>query len=461
MKAPNVRITDPVLREAQEAICSDIKAAGGRALLVGGCVRDAVFGMVAQDIDIEVYGLSPQRLVATLGARFKINLVGQAFGVIKIRGLPIDISVPRRESKTGLGHKGFDVLSDPLMTVEEAASRRDFTMNAMAFDPLTSECLDPYGGMRDIEARVLRHTSGRFVEDPLRVLRGMQFAARYDLKAAPETISLCRDIAPEGLAQERIFGEWRKLILAGSRPSRGLEFLQACRWTRYFPELKALVGCEQDPYWHPEGDVWNHVLCCLDAFASQRIGDEWEDLVVGFAVLCHDFGKPITTRCQNGKLTSKMHEIAGIEPTRQFLRRMTNHSRLETEVLPLVKAHMRPLSLFKSRTRDSAVRRLAQSVKRIDRIARVASADRMGRPPVLVRGLPAEEWLIKRASELKVNDAAPEPLVMGRHLLELGLRPGPRIGLILKACHEAQIDGQFSAVAEGIEFAAGVIAEEL
>ncbi len=454
-----MRITDPALEEAQRTISEAVRAAGGRALLTGGCVRNAALGLPATDLDIEVYGIPPDRLKAILSERFIVDLVGQAFGVLKVHGLPIDVSIPRRESKTGVGHRGFETHSDPFMTVQEAASRRDFTMNAMAFDPASGEVIDPYGGRRDLEARVLRHTSEKFVEDPLRVLRGMQFAARFDLTVAPETVSLCRSLTPEHLARERIFEEWRKLLLLGVRPSRGLTFLRDCGWLPYFPELEALIGCAQEPDWHPEGDVWIHTLHCLDAFASERLGQDGEDLVVGLAVLCHDLGKPASTMIENGKIRSKGHEAAGEAPTRSFLGRMTTQQDLIEDVVPLVLTHLRPRELYEARAGDSAVRRLALRVGRIDRLVRVARADQMGRPPMVFDGFPAGEWLLTRSRLLDVERAAPPPIVLGRHLLDLGLTPGPKVGAILKACYEAQIDGAFSTLEEGTEYAKRLIRE--
>ena len=292
----DIAFDDTALGEQVRAILTAIRDGGGRALLVGGCVRDALLGRPAQDVDIEVYRLPAERLEALLAARFAIDRVGQAFGILKIHGLDVDVSLPRRESKAGLGHRGFAVQSDPDLSYEEAAARRDFTINAMAFDPLNGELIDPFDGRGDLRNRILRHTSARFSEDPLRVLRGAQFAARFDLTAAPETVAIARTIGLEGLAPERIYEEWRKLVAQGVRPSRGLHFLKECEWIRFFPEPAALIGCAQDPGWHPEGDVWEHTLYCMDAYARGRTGDAWEDLVVGWAVLCHDFGKPRTTK---------------------------------------------------------------------------------------------------------------------------------------------------------------------
>ncbi len=452
-----LRIDDSELAEAVTTICTAVRRAGGRALVVGGSVRDAALGKTAQDIDIEVCRVSVAALQRLLAARFEIMRVGEAFGVLKIRGLPLDVSLPRRESKIGLGHKGFEINSDPSLSPEEAASRRDFTINALAYDPLTGEVIDPYNGMEDIDRRILRHTSEKFAEDPLRVLRGMQFAARFDLTPAEETVALCQTIEPEGLARERIYDEWKKLILLGVRPSQGLRFLEASGWIRYFPELAALQGCEQEQDWHPEGDVWVHTLLCMDAFAGARAGDEWEDVVVGFAVLCHDFGKPATTRFDRGRLRSLGHEEAGAEPTRSFLGRVSNHHALIEAVVPLVTHHLRPQQFYAASAGDAAIRRLARNVERIDRLVRVAEADSRGRTGRETDSFPAGMWLLKRAHELAVADAAPEPIVKGRHLIALGLDPGPQFSPILAACYEAQLDGTFATLDEGIDFARTVI----
>lgn len=445
-------IADKTLKNAVQTVCRIASEAGGRALLVGGCVRDAAFGLPAEDIDIEVYGISPARLEALLSERFKVARVGRAFGVLKLCGLPLDVALPRRESKSGLGHKGFEIFPDPSMTVEQAARRRDFTMNAMALDPLTGALIDPCDGLQDVQNLVLRHTSKQFTEDPLRVLRGMQFVARFDLDVAPETVELCQTVEPEGLARERIFAEWKKLIVAGLKPAKGFSFLRDCGWIRYFPELAALIGCQQDPHWHPEGDVWTHTLHCMDVFAAERVEDEWEDLVVGFAVLCHDLGKPATTTFEGGWIHSKGHERAGEAPTRSFLQRLTRQQDLVAAVVPLVTHHLRPRELYKGQSGNAAVRRLALQVKRIDRLVRVARADDCGRPPRPFDGFPAGAWLLKRAAALEVESQAPLPIVQGRHLIALGLQPGPQFSPILDACFQAQIEGQFSDLHDGINF---------
>ncbi len=449
-------IDDEVLRSHFRTICREVTTAGGRALLVGGSVRDAALGFPVRDLDIEVYGFPPSRIRELLSKQFRLDLVGRAFPVLKVHDLPIDISIPWPRS-AGLEAGELDDLWDPRVSVEEAASRRDFTMNAMALDPETQELIDPLGGFQDLGAKVLRHTSDKFGEDPLRVLRGMQLAARFDLTVAPETVEVCRLLSSQGLATERIFEEWKKLILRGRRPSRGLGFLRDSGWLRDYPELEALIGCRQEPDWHPEGDVWIHTLHCMDAFAGERIGHDEEDLIVGLGVLCHDVGKPATTRIERDRITSQGHEPAGEGPTRSFLERLTHQQGLIEAVVPLVMTHLRPQALYDARAGDSAIRRLARHAGRIDRLVRVARCDQMGRPPRVFDGFPAGEWLLTRARALEVEQAAPKPLVMGRHLLDLGLPTGPRVGRILEACYEAQLDGAFSTVEMGIEYAKRVI----
>ncbi len=449
----NLDHLDEELAEVLTRVSRTIAAAGGRAWLVGGVVRDGFLGLSISDLDLEVFGLPAVDLRAVLEKEFELDLVGQSFGIIKLRRWPIDIGLPRREAKIGLGHKGFEVHSDPGMSLKEAAARRDFTLNAVYCDPLTGEVEDPFGGLDDLAHGKLRHTSPAFGEDPLRVLRSMQLAARFDLEVVPETVEICRSIEPEGLTSERIFGEWTKLVTLGKVPSRGLAFLKECGWLQYFPELAALPGVPQDPAWHPEGDVWVHTLHCLDAFAAEKVGHPWEDLVVGLAVLCHDLGKPDTTTSEDGVIRSLGHEERGVTLTEEFLGRMTSHRKLLAEVTPLVAEHMRPSTLFKAQASDAAIRRLAARVGRIDRLVRVARADVLGRPPLASTEYPAGDWLLEGARRLDIENHPPEPLVLGRHLIDLGQKPGTTFGRILAKCYEAQLAGKFTTVEAGIQYA--------
>ena len=450
----------PARAAALRALCLDAAAAGGRALLIGGCVRDALLGYMPRDLDLEVLGLAPARLRALVAARFRAEAVGRHFPVLHLAGLSIDVSLPRRRGFGGAAPPDFDTGAEPGASPAEAAARRDFTIDAIALDPLTGEVVDPCGGLADLAAGRLRHASERFDEDPLRVLRAMQLLARFELAPAEETVRRCRALSPAGLPRERIFGEWRRLLLEGLRPSRGLAFLRDAGWLCHFPELEALVGCPQDPAWHPEGDVWIHTLHALDAFAGARSGDARDDLVVGFAVLCHDFGKPATTREESGRITSKGHEALGAELCERFLARMTDERDLQAEVAPLVAAHLAPAELHRQAAGDAAIRRLARRVGRIDRLVRVAAADHAGRPP-LAPPFAAGDWLLERARALEVLRAAPRPLVQGRHLIAAGRTPGPDFGPILRACYEAQLAGAFASEEEGVAYLRGLLEDQL
>ena len=438
-------------RSAVLRIASIVRNLGGRAWLVGGAVRDALLSSPVKDADLEIFNLPSHTLHSALAKEFSLDLVGASFGVFKLHHFAIDVALPRRESKSGSGHRAFTIEGDPSLSLPSAASRRDFTINAIYLDPLTGELADPFSGRRDLLSRTLRHVSPKFSEDPLRVLRGMQLSARFLLSPAPETISICRTMTPENLPPERLFSEWTKLLLKGIQISRGLSFLRSTSWLRFFPELHRLVSCPQDPQWHPEGDVWNHTCLCLDRFAATRTGNDPEDLIVGLAVLCHDFGKPLCTIFKDGHYRSPGHDALGRAPTLSFLSRLTNEERILRSVPTLVAAHMQPFQMFHSHATDSAVRRLALKVGRIDRLLRVCRADSEGRagswPP------PNElSWLAARAEALRIAAAAPKPIIMGRHLIALGLKPAPQFSTILSQCFSAQLDGAFSTLPSALSY---------
>lgn len=437
-------------RDEVNRIAQCVRDAGGRALLVGGCVRDELLGREVNDFDVEVYGIAPDRLVALLSSHWALDSVGAAFGVLKIRHLPIDVSLPRRENRLGAGHRDFSISADPSLPVADAASRRDFTINAILRDPLTGEMIDPWRGIEDLRRGVLRHVSGHFTEDPLRVLRAMQFLARFPLTPAPETVALCSAMTQDALARERIASEWEKLLLKGETPSRGLDFLRECGWLKFYPELEALVGCEQCEAFHPEGDVWRHTCLAVDAAAELRRrasrGADG-DLVVALSALCHDFGKPKTTAMgPRGHVVSYCHETAGVPVARGFLTRIWNRPALADDVCRLVASHMRPVPLVMQGAGDRAYRRLAVEARRLDLLADVVECD--------VRATLAGEKSLalvrefrKRTAELFIDRAPPRPFVQGRDLIARGMKPGREFGEIISACYERQLDGEITDAA--------------
>lgn len=422
--------------------------------LVGGCVRDALKQQAQKDFDIEVFGISYQELEGELANWGRVDLVGRSFGVIKLttrQGLTYDFSLARRDSKASPGHKGFTITFDPGITPQEAAARRDFTINSLMYDPRSEEILDFYGGMADLQQGILRHTSDAFVEDPLRVLRGMQFTARFDLIAAPETIELCQSIKHTygELAPERVREEWFKWAAKSRRPSRGLEFLRDTGWLMHFPEIQALLGVPQEPLWHPEGDVFTHTSLCCDAMAqlpAWKSASEISRIVYMMAILAHDFAKPQTTTraLKEGvmRIVSPGHEEAGGPLAESFLARINAPNNIRERVVPLVVNHLAHLNIVS----DRGVRRLAKrlSPETIEGLCMVIEADHSGRPPK-PPGLPQNaKLLLTKADELQLRDQAPKPILQGRDLLEIGKSPGKEFGIILATAFEAQLEGQFS-----------------
>jgi tRNA nucleotidyltransferase (CCA-adding enzyme) len=414
-------------------------------------------GHPSKDIDLEVFGVAADALKTMLREIGTVNTVGESFTVYKVVGL--DVSLPRRESKIGRGHKAFEVTGDPSLSHEEAARRRDFTINAIAWDPLTDEYIDPFHGREDINRRILRAVDPRtFAEDSLRVLRAVQFAARFEFTMDPSSAELCRRIPLDDLPAERIWGEFEKLLLRARRPSIGFALaLHLGVIERLFPELDTLVGCPQEPEWHPEGDVWVHTLLVIDQ-ARARIDDlpYPQRVAVMLGAVCHDLGKPATTAFIDGRIRSLDHESEGVPPATALLNRLNIHSLqgydVRREVLGIVAHHLKPGMFAKAQppVGDGAFRRLAQKVDLV-LLARVAKADCEGRGGGF--DCSAMDWFLARARELGVEHAPPEPLVKGRHLLELGAIPGPAIGEVLRQVYERQLDGSVASFEEALALA--------
>jgi tRNA nucleotidyltransferase (CCA-adding enzyme) len=431
-----------------------VRAAGGRALIVGGWTRDRLMGRETTDIDLEVFGVPSdcvRQLLETFG---RVEAVGESFQVYKLG--EIDVSLPRRDSKAGRGHRGFVVTGDPDMSIEEAARRRDFTINAISWDPLTEEYFDPFEGRGDIERRLLRMVDpATFADDSLRVLRAVQFAARFDFTLDANTSARCREIRLDDLPAERVWGEVEKLLYA-PRPSIGFALALDLGVVRQlFPELEALVGCPQEPEWHPEGDVWGHTLQVVDE-ARTRIADlpRPQQITVMLGAVCHDFGKPATTALLDGRIRSMEHEEQGVPPAAAFLDRVNIHSidgyDVRKQVLGLVAQHLKPGSWHKVRDEvgDGAFRRLAHKVD-LELLARVAKSDCEGRRPGRF-DCSAMDWFLERARGLGVEHRPPPPILLGRHVLALGIPPGPRVGEILKGVYEQQMDGTVTTLDEAI-----------
>ena len=435
-----------------------VQESDGRAMLVGGCVRDELMDIEPKDWDVEVYSVQPDTLREILDSIGEVNVVGEAFAVYRI-GSHLDVSIPRRERKSARGHRGFVVEGDPEMSFEDACRRRDFTINAILKDVLTGEIVDPLDGQEDLKRKVLRMVDRTtFGEDSLRVLRAAQFAARFEFEIDADTVELCKTIEVTDLPKERIWGEFEKLLLQPQRPSIGLKWLYDLGVVKQlFPEMQALIGVPQEAEWHPEGDVDVHTLMVVDE--ARKLIDELDHprkVAVMLGALAHDFGKPPTTEFVDGRTRSRGHDEAGVEPTLSFLDTLGIFTLggfdVRDQIVQLVRYHLKPGEFYKSKSPvgDGAFRRLARKVE-ADLLYRVAKADSLGRNPDWLPeekrfGSEAQEWFIEKVRELQIEKKAPEPILMGRHLIELGMTPGPKFQQIPDAVYEMQLDGKVTSL---------------
>jgi tRNA nucleotidyltransferase (CCA-adding enzyme) len=459
MKIPTILTTISHVLQSKKA----------KAIVVGGSVRDHFLKLDIKDYDIEVYGLvCMEELEEVLRAYGSVNLVGKSFGVLKFHYdlQEYDFSFPRTESKVGAGHRGFDVEVDGSLDFKTAAKRRDFTVNALGYDIEEKAFIDPFNGLEDIKQKQLRHIDDEtFIEDPLRVYRAVQFCARFEFALSLETKQLCKTMVNQGmleeLPKERVYVEWKKLLLKAFNPSLGFELMRELGITkRYFPELHALVAVRQSPKWHPEGDVWVHTMMTVDAMQKEleirhetsKI-QEKQKLKFLFAILCHDLGKSThTTVEKDGRIRSIGHEVAGIEPTKSLLYRLTDEHDFIESLLPLVEHHLKPSQFYRSKAKAPAIRRLATKVN-IEELVTVAKADFLGRTTEesLAGAYYAGKWLLKQARELEVVNKPLAALLQGRDLIALGLEPSAQFKEILDYIYKYQISGKLSTKEEALE----------
>ena len=412
---------------------------GGRAYYVGGYVRDALIPQENKDVDIEVHGISPQTLKEILDSLGQRMTIGESFGIFGLKGYSLDIAMPRKEEARGQGHKDFDIFVDPFIGTEGAALRRDFTVNALMQDILTGEVIDHFGGVEDLRTGVLRHVNDRsFVEDPLRVLRGAQFTARFHFRVAAETVALCRGMDLRHLPRERIEGELKKALLKAEKPSIFFEVLrQMDQLDHWFPELKALIGVPQNPVYHAEGDVWTHTMMVLDEAAKLRhrtANPYWFML----SAVAHDFGKAICTEEHNGVLHAYNHETLGLPLVETFLRRITGESKLIDYVLNLCLYHMKPNTVAGAGSAPKVTSRMFDQSADPEGLICLALADDRGR----ITKKPStdhETFLYERLSLFK--ELMAQPHVMGRDLIEAGLKPGSEFTEILEYAHKLRLAG--------------------
>ena len=426
-------------REMAREVARLVAARGGRTFYVGGFVRDALMGRENKDVDIEVHGITPGCLAEILDSLGQRMAIGESFGIFGLKGYDLDIAMPRKEEARGQGHRDFEIFVDPFIGTEAAACRRDFTINALMQDVLTGQIVDHFGGTEDLKAGILRHVNDTsFAEDPLRVLRAAQFTARFGLRVAEETVSLCSTMQLRHLPRERIEGELKKALLKAEHPSIFFEVLrQMDQLDHWFPELKALIGVPQPSKYHAEGDVWNHTMMVLDEAAKLRnraANPYWFML----SALTHDFGKAACTEESNGVLHAYQHEILGLPLAKAFLQRITSESKLIHYVLNMVEYHMKPNTVAGARSAVKVTTRMFDRSVDPEGLICIALADDRGR----ITQAPAtdhEAFLYERLDIFR--ELMNRPYVMGRDLIDAGLKPGAEFTEILAYAHKLRLAG--------------------
>lgn len=424
-----------------EKIAEYVKEDGGRTYYVGGYVRDRLLGLDNKDVDIEVHGIEPDRLYSILEKVGNPVAFGKSFGVYALRNENIDIAMPRKERAVGKGHRDFEVDVDPYIGTKQAAGRRDFTVNAIMEDVLTGEIIDHFGGRGDLSAEIIRHiNSGTFVEDPLRVLRASQFAARFDFEIADETIDLCRSIDLSALSKERVEEELKKALLKASRPSIFFESLRKMNQLGcWFPEMELLIGLEQDPFYHPEGDVWVHTMEVIDRAAAYRdkVSDPFCFMLLA---LTHDFGKALTSEVseKDGRIHSYRHETEGLQLAESFVKRITNEKDVITYVKNLVPLHMKPNVAAHSKPSLKSTNKMYDAAIAPKDLIYFGMADR----PIFAGEDSFDSdyaFLFERLQ--KYEEIMARPHVTGQDLIAEGLEPGEGFSEILRYAHKLRLAG--------------------
>jgi tRNA nucleotidyltransferase (CCA-adding enzyme) len=394
------------LSPAAHAVMDVVTRAGGQPVVVGGKVRDAFLGRDSKDVDIEVLGgTHPDAIERALrNSGLKVDAVGKAFGVLKVtarNGEDFDVSFPRSESKAGVGHKGFEIKVDPTLSPEQAFARRDFTINAMGRTQ-SGELIDPFGGQADLKAKVLRHTSAAFGEDPLRVLRGVQFAGRFRMTMDPATAELSRSLKPEfnTIAKERIWSEFEKMASKGVAPSRSITVLKQTGWDEFFPEFGAGNGKAAD----------------RAASTARRLGmkgDERTAFVLAAMLHGTDAKKALGRIGATNEVTKLVLGLHGASPA--------NASAGE-------------------------VRRLARSLAKSG-----LSVNQWSRFRDTIDGKGGA--FRRTASKLGVSDAPQRPFLSGDHLIAMGMRPGKELGKALNDALKLQDAGRIRDESEALAWA--------
>lgn len=420
-------------------IAKRVAACGGATFYIGGCVRDKLREKENKDVDIEVHGVEPRQLEEILDALGKRIAIGESFGIYNLKGYSLDIAMPRKEENRGRGHRDFDVSVDPHIGTYKASMRRDFTINALMQNVLTGEIIDHFGGIRDLQNGVIRHVNARtFIEDPLRVFRAAQFAARFGYAVSPDTVELCRTMDISALPRERVMGELQKALLKAGQPSVFFETLRRMNQLgTWFPELERQMGVAQNPRHHAEGDVWVHTMMVLDAAVRFR---ERASNPLGFmlAAITHDFGKALCTKTIDGEIHAYRHETQGLPLIKSFMNRLTSEKALTDYAMNLSEHHMRPNMLAAAGSSIKSTNRMFDESVDPEALICIAMSDELGR--IAAREtVPYEDFLQARLSIYR--EYMSRPYVMGRDLIEAGLHPSANFSKYLDYAHKLRLAG--------------------
>ncbi len=455
----------PVLLEIAETILAE----NGKAILVGGCVRDSFLKMESKDFDIEVFGIANLYLLKNILSRFgSVSTVGKSFGVIKLKidqyknkvdkPFEVDFSFPRKDFKINAGHKGFETRFDPDMSYAEAASRRDFTINSIGYDLSSNTIIDPFDGQKDIKNKILRHINHSFIEDPLRVLRAMQLSSRLNFRIAPETINLCRKVNISELPKERIFEEFKKLLLKSEKPSTGIKYAYLLGITDMFQSLKDLANIPQSILERSECNLWDHTLMTLDRMSEYKTGNEKKDIILMLAALCHNMGKEMKIEYITEFYKRCGYDKYGLMPVKLFLSKLTNEKYIIKEVLMLIKYSYKPFQLYFNTNNqdkyDSILRKLSMKlpIEDLIKLARASchGSDMSGSDDETASEI--EEQITGRMKVLNLTTKSIKPILTGAHLKKTGIKAGPVMGRLLKEAFARQLDGKITTIQEALKW---------
>lgn len=437
--------------ESVNKIVKEIISSGGVPLLVGGAVRDLFLAREIKDIDIEVHKLSLQDLEKILSKFGPVRKVGKVFGVLRIDGLDVDWSIPRQDAS---GRKPTVTL-DPEMGFKKAFARRDLTINSMGINLSTYELIDPFGGLKDLEAGILRATDEEFFkEDPLRFFRVMQFIGRFEMEPNLQLNEICKNIDISKVSKERISEEFEKLFFKSKKPSLGINWLDKVgRLKEILPELYDTKAIEQNPQWHPEGNVFEHSKQAMDFAAQQSYESDGERLLQVAVAMCHDLGKVVSTKVEDGRIRSIGHENTGVPLAKSLMSRITDKKDLIKKVAVLTKYHMCPGNYLGNKAKDSTYKKLAWKLQKeggltTAQLHRLFCADRAGRnaeggKPLESGGQPCADFLEKVAN-LNILNGPENPILTGKDLEAAGIQPGPKMGKLLEKAYEVQLNENIS-----------------